>query len=103
MLTRNEAAAMRTASAALRRDVDTLSVRMKEDIANLKHEYVLHISITLAVWTYTLPRIQMEVDSRKNEAKNDMKQMDIEIEVCYPVGYPLPVRILSDSSYCRVS
>lgn len=49
MLTRNEAAAMRTASAALRRDVDTLGVRMKEDIANLKHEYVLHISITLAV------------------------------------------------------
>lgn len=28
-------------------------------------------------------RIQMELDSRKNEAKNDLKQMDIEIEVSY--------------------
>ena len=44
MLTRNESAAMRTASAALRRDVDALNVRMKEDIANLKHEYVLKSS-----------------------------------------------------------
>lgn len=40
MLTRNESAAMRSASAALRRDVDALNVRMKEDIANLKHECV---------------------------------------------------------------
>ncbi|KAI0092798.1 hypothetical protein BDY19DRAFT_983366 [Irpex rosettiformis] len=62
MLTRNESAAMRTASAALRRDVDKLESRMNEDIANMKHE------------------IQMEVDNRKNESKNDMKQMDIEIE-----------------------
>lgn len=38
MLTRNESAAMRTASAALRRDVDALDGRMKEDLANLKHE-----------------------------------------------------------------
>ncbi|GJE84679.1 hypothetical protein PsYK624_007550 [Phanerochaete sordida] len=62
MLTRNESAAMSTASSALRRDVDALDGRMKEDLANLKHE------------------IQMELDSRKNEAKNDLKQMDIEIE-----------------------
>lgn len=62
MLTRNESAAMRTASAALRREVDALDGRMKEDLGNLKHE------------------IQMELDSRRNEAKNDLKQMDIEIE-----------------------
>jgi len=62
MLTRNESAAMRTASAALRREVDVLDGRMKEDVANMKHE------------------IQMELDSRKNEAKNDVRQMDIEIE-----------------------
>ncbi len=29
----------------------------------------------------------MEVDSRKNEAKNDMKQMDIEIEVNHSTRY----------------
>lgn len=42
MLTRNESAAMRTATAALRREVDALDGHMKEDIANLKHEYVHH-------------------------------------------------------------
>ncbi|KAH9951759.1 hypothetical protein B0H21DRAFT_717371 [Amylocystis lapponica] len=62
MLTRNETAAMRTASAALRREVDALGGRMKEDISGLKHD------------------IQMELDSRKNESKNDMKQYDIMIE-----------------------
>lgn len=62
LLTRNESAAMRTASTALRKEVDVVDGRMKEDISNLKHE------------------IQMELDSRKNEAKNDLKQMDIEIE-----------------------
>ncbi|THG98570.1 hypothetical protein EW026_g3653 [Hermanssonia centrifuga] len=62
MYMRNESAAMRTACSALRREVDALDGRMKEDIANLKHE------------------IQMELDSRKNEAKNDLKQMDIEVE-----------------------
>lgn len=41
MLARNETAAIRTATAALRREVDALDVRMKEDISNLKHEYVL--------------------------------------------------------------
>jgi hypothetical protein len=29
----------------------------------------------------TNPRIQMELDSRKNEAKADLKQQDINIEV----------------------
>ena len=43
MLTRNEAAAMRTAAAALRREVDALDGRMKEDIANLKHEYACRL------------------------------------------------------------
>ena len=43
MLTRNETAAMRTATTALRREVDNLGTRMKEDIATLKHEYVLHL------------------------------------------------------------
>ncbi|CCM01705.1 uncharacterized protein FIBRA_03769 [Fibroporia radiculosa] len=62
MLTRNEAAAMRTATAASRREVDILSVRMKEDLGALKHD------------------IQMELDSRKNESKNDLKRFDIQVE-----------------------
>jgi hypothetical protein len=37
---RNESAAMRAAIAALRREVDRLDVKMKEDLGNLKHEYV---------------------------------------------------------------
>ncbi|KAI9063345.1 hypothetical protein FKP32DRAFT_1611802 [Trametes sanguinea] len=62
ILTRNETAAMRSATAAVRREVDALDGRMKEEIAQLKHE------------------IQMDVDSRKNEAKNDLKSIDLQIE-----------------------
>ncbi|EFI27692.1 mitochondrial protein [Coprinopsis cinerea okayama7 len=62
MMTKNDSAAIRSATAALRREVDRLDVKMKEDIANLKHE------------------IQMELDTRKNEAKTEQKQMSIAIE-----------------------
>jgi len=62
MLTRNETAAIRTATGALRREVDVLDVRMKEDIGTLKHD------------------IQLDVDTRKNEAKNDLKRFDIQVE-----------------------
>lgn len=41
LLTRNESAAMRTASTALRKEVDVVDGMMKEDISNLKHEYVV--------------------------------------------------------------
>ncbi|KAK7049588.1 hypothetical protein VNI00_005619 [Paramarasmius palmivorus] len=60
--TQNDAAAVRTATTALRRDLDRLDQKMKEDIATLKHE------------------IQMELDSRKNEVKDEFKQQDISIE-----------------------
>ncbi|KIY51578.1 hypothetical protein FISHEDRAFT_7127, partial [Fistulina hepatica ATCC 64428] len=59
---KNDTAAIRTSIATLRREVDRLDVKMKEDIANLKHE------------------IQMDLDSRKSEAKNELKQQDIAIE-----------------------
>ncbi|KAG9317542.1 hypothetical protein JVU11DRAFT_1748 [Chiua virens] len=59
---RNESTAMRATIAALRRDVDRLDVKMKEDLNNLKHE------------------IQMELDTRKNESKTDLKQKSIAIE-----------------------
>jgi hypothetical protein len=41
MSTNNDSAAMRTATAALRREVDRLDIKMKEDIATLKHEYIV--------------------------------------------------------------
>ncbi|CAA7259696.1 unnamed protein product [Cyclocybe aegerita] len=62
MNTKNDSAAIRAATAALRREVDRVDVKMKEDIGNLKHE------------------IQMELDSRKNEAKADRRQQDVSIE-----------------------
>jgi len=40
MSTKNDSAAIRAATAALRREVDRLDVKMKEDIGNLKHEWV---------------------------------------------------------------
>ncbi|KAF8450436.1 hypothetical protein L210DRAFT_3385826 [Boletus edulis BED1] len=59
---RNESAAIRATIAALRREVDRLDVKMKEDLGNLKHH------------------IQMELDTRKNESKSDLKQQSIGIE-----------------------
>jgi len=44
MNTKNDSAAIRAATAALRREVDRLDVKMKEDIGNLKHEFVVHQS-----------------------------------------------------------
>jgi hypothetical protein len=38
MRTRNESAAIRTATTALRRDVDRVDIKMKEDLTTLKHE-----------------------------------------------------------------
>ncbi|KAF5322479.1 hypothetical protein D9619_000421 [Psilocybe cf. subviscida] len=60
--TKNDSASIRAATSALRREVDKLDVKMKEDVGNLKHE------------------IQMELDSRKNEVKADFKRQDITIE-----------------------
>ncbi|THH12344.1 hypothetical protein EW145_g51 [Phellinidium pouzarii] len=59
---RNDSATLRSSLAALRREIDSLDVKMKSDIANLKHE------------------LQMDVDNRKTESKTDLKQMDITIE-----------------------
>lgn len=38
MSTKNDSATIRAATAALRREVDLLDVKMKEDLGNLKHE-----------------------------------------------------------------
>lgn len=73
MRTRNESAAMRTANAALRRDVDAVDGRMKEDIANMKHECVLlgwFFEITLMCrpefkWSSTTGRTKPKMISSK--------------------------------------
>lgn len=46
MRTNNDSAAIRAATAALRREVERLDMKMKEDIGTLKHEYALFIFFT---------------------------------------------------------
>ncbi|PBK72636.1 hypothetical protein ARMSODRAFT_851001, partial [Armillaria solidipes] len=62
MTTKNDIAAMKSSGTVLRREVDKLDVKMKEDLGFLKHE------------------IQMELDSRKNEVKEQFKRQDISVE-----------------------
>lgn len=49
MSTKNDSAAIRAATAALRREVDRLDVKMKEDIGNLKHELVIFMCVSRLV------------------------------------------------------
>jgi len=79
---RTETAAIRAQSAALRREVDALSARLKEGLDGLKHECVEDfLSSLCSLLIHGLYRIQMDVDSRKNEEKGASKKVDIEIEV----------------------
>jgi hypothetical protein len=87
MMTKNDSAAIRSATAALRREVDRLDVKMKEDIGTLKHECVTSVLSLLTYLTLYWARIQMELDSRKNEARSDIKQQDIAIEVSVGLVY----------------
>lgn len=77
---RAETAAIRAQSAALRRDVDALNARLKESIDGLKHECVERLRLTLLLIKRSY-RVQMDVDSRKNEEKGATKTVDLEIEV----------------------
>jgi hypothetical protein len=80
---RAETATIRAQSAAQRREVDALSARLKESLDGLKHECVEDfLSLGCSLLTYGSCRIQMDVDSRKNEEKAASKKVDIEIEVC---------------------
>lgn len=60
--TRKETATLRTSLNALKKEVDILDAKMKEDIANLKHE------------------IQIDINNRKSESKAETKTSDINIE-----------------------
>ncbi|PFH51452.1 hypothetical protein AMATHDRAFT_142715 [Amanita thiersii Skay4041] len=59
---KNNSSAITTSTSALRKEVERLDVKMKEDIGSMKHE------------------IQMELESRKDEAKSELKQQDMIIE-----------------------
>ncbi|KAK2466160.1 hypothetical protein APHAL10511_001802 [Amanita phalloides] len=59
---KNNSSTISTATNAIRREVERLDVKMKEDLGTMKHE------------------IQMELESRKNEAKSELKRQDIAIE-----------------------
>jgi phage host-nuclease inhibitor protein Gam len=80
MTTKNDTAAIRTSSTALRREVDRLDVKMKEDLATLKHEYACDVSPSI-IYSLANYRIQIDQDSRKNEAREGIKRQDIAIEV----------------------
>ncbi|KAJ3869699.1 hypothetical protein EV359DRAFT_76496 [Lentinula novae-zelandiae] len=77
--TKNDSATVQSATTALRREVDRLDVKMKEDITTLKHEQVNSPAIG-NVFTYSLYRIQIDLDNRKNEVKDEFARKDIIIE-----------------------
>ncbi|KAJ4466522.1 hypothetical protein J3R30DRAFT_3719299 [Lentinula aciculospora] len=60
--TKNDSATVQSATTALRREVDKLDIKMKEDITTLKHE------------------VQIDLDNRKNEVKDEFTRKDIIIE-----------------------
>ncbi|KAF8312862.1 hypothetical protein DL93DRAFT_2059620 [Clavulina sp. PMI_390] len=62
MRTKNESAALSQSASLIRKDVEALSAKMKEDIATMKHE------------------MQMELNNRRNEVKGDHKMTNIAIE-----------------------
>ncbi|KAF8640118.1 hypothetical protein AX17_001354 [Amanita inopinata Kibby_2008] len=59
---KNNSSSLSTATNTIRKEVERLGVKMKEDIGTMKHE------------------IQMELESRKTEAKSELKSQDIAIE-----------------------
>lgn len=59
---RNDAAALRSITTLLQREVDSLSQRMREDIERMKHD------------------IQVDMNNRKGEAKEEQNSLDQEIQ-----------------------
>ncbi|KAG8961955.1 hypothetical protein FRC00_010784 [Tulasnella sp. 408] len=76
--TRKETATLRTSLNALKKEVDLLDGKMKEDIANLKHE------------------IQIDINNRKTESKAETKARDIDIEVRFSGDFlpSIPMNII---------
>ena len=79
---RAETAGIQAQSAAQRREVDALGARVKVNLDSLKHECAEDVlSLVCSLLIYGSYRIQMDIDSRKNEEKGASKRVDIEIEV----------------------
>lgn len=57
-----------------------MDVKMKEDLGSLKHECVIFVESDDRI-SHTITSIQMELDTRKNESKAQLKQQTIAIEV----------------------
>ena len=70
---RNDGTALRTAAGAIRREVEGLEVKIKEDTQTMKHEYVP--SRRLANNS-----IEMEMNNRKDDTRTEMKGFDLHIE-----------------------
>ncbi|RXK37730.1 hypothetical protein M231_04979 [Tremella mesenterica] len=59
---RNDGAALKAMAGAIRREVDQLEQKMKEDVGTLKHD------------------IEMDMNNRKSETRSELKGFDIAIE-----------------------
>jgi len=59
---RNDGLTLRSTTSLIRREVDSLSQKLKEDIGTLKHD------------------IEMDMNNRKSETRSDQKTFDISIE-----------------------
>jgi hypothetical protein len=73
---RNDGTALRTAAGAIRREVEGLEVKIKEDVQTMKHEYVQSVMIS-GVLTIS---IEMEMNNRKDDTRTEMKGFDMTIE-----------------------
>ena len=64
----------------IRREIDSLQQKMKEDIQTLKHECVA-LRRWIVVTSDADCSIEMDMNNRKSETRSDQKSFDLEIEV----------------------
>ena len=78
---RNDGIQLRSTASLIRREVDSLSQKLKEDIGTLKHEYVVALLWRTSADADCLTSIEMDMNNRKAENRSDQKGYDIAIEV----------------------
>lgn len=76
---RNDGIQLRSTASLIRREVDSLSQKLKEDIGTLKHECVQDVCFLFCA--DRLHSIEMDMNNRKAENRSDQKGYDIAIEV----------------------
>ncbi|GHJ85309.1 hypothetical protein NliqN6_1711 [Naganishia liquefaciens] len=76
---RNDGIQLRSTASLIRREVDSLSQKLKEDIGTLKHEYEMAATLFGTVTDHSLS-IEMDMNNRKAENRSDQKGYDIAIE-----------------------